>query len=120
MFIAGFPRRGCGLNPVRGSQAESSGGLLNQLDTNRRKGMIFTKAFFEKVFFPIFFKIMQRHKAMHQAVIFANFREFIILFGIQKVIRIKIRVVFLIRDKETHGTLSATFAAKTTVTMIIN
>ena len=119
-FIAGFPRRGCGLNPIGGGQTESFGGLLNQLDTNRRKRMLFIRAFFEKVFCPIIINVMQRHKAMSQIETIINFREILNLFDLQKIGSIKIRAVFGVRDKETHGTLSATFAAEATVTMIIN
>ena len=120
MFIAGFPRRGYRSNPVGGCQAGTFGGFLNRHDTDGRKRMIFIKAFFEKVFCPIIISIMQRHKAMHQAIIFTNFTEILSLFGLQKIRGIKIRAVFGVRNKEAHGTLSATFAAEATVTMIIN
>lgn len=82
--------------------------------------MILIKAFFEKVFRPIIISVMQRHKAMHQAIIFTNFREILNLFGLQKIGSIKIRAVFGVRDKEAYGTLSVTFTAKAAMTVRVN
>jgi hypothetical protein len=58
---------------------------------------------------------MQRHKAMHQVIIFTNFREILNLFKLQKMSGIKFRAVFGIRNKEAQGTLGAIFATKTTM-----